>query len=126
MGTNDIILITPIISGFFFFIAPIPDVNLVSTAVCVESNSIVSLTCKATLPHKLEFPQVFKWTKNGSDITSSASSPTNPMGVVSVSTLNLTMTSSGVFVFKCEVNISVSGDPVVTNSSSLTITSQGI
>ena len=63
---------------------------------------------------------------NDIDVTSDASSPTNPKGVVSVSKLNLTMTSSGVFVFKCEVNISIPGDPIVINSSSLTITSQGM
>ena len=129
MGRNDKILIIPIINGcIFFFIAPKPDVKLVSTPVCVESNSNLSLTCTATLPlpHELEFPKVFKWTMNDSDITSDDSSPTNPKGVVSVSTLNLKMTSSGVFVFKCEVSISVPGDPVVTSSSSLTITPQGI
>ena len=63
---------------------------------------------------------------NDIDVTSDASSPTNPMGVVSVSTLNTTMTSAGVFVFRCEVSINVPGDPIVINSSTLTITSQGM
>ena len=62
---------------------------------------------------------------NENDITSSVSDPTDPKGVVSVCTLNHTMTSSGVFVFKCEVDISVPSDPVVTNSSTLTINVQG-
>ena len=110
----------------FFFTAPKPDVSLISTPVCVDSDSNVSLTCTATLPlsHKLEFAKVFKWTMNG-NITSSASDPTDPKGVVSVSTLNHRMTTSGVFVFECEVSINVTGDPVVTNSSTLTINVQG-
>ena len=110
----------------FSLTVPIQNVNLTFTPVCVDSNSNVSLTCTATLPHELKFAKVFKWTMNDIDITNNASSPTNPKGVVSVSKLNLTMTSFGMFVFKCEVSISVPGDPIVTNNSSLTITSQGI
>ena len=119
------------IAIFFLHIA-ILDVNLTSTPVCVNSSSNVSLTCTATLPHELKFPQVFnwtkvfKWTKNGTDITSSASDPTDPKGIISVSTLNTPMTTPGVFVFKCEVSINVMGDPVETNSSSSTVIVPGI
>ena len=68
---------------------------------------------------------MFKWTKDGTDITTSDNDPTNPKGVVSVSTLNTNMTDAGESVFKCEVSISVTGDPVVTSNSSLTITVLG-
>ena len=116
----------------FFLQIAILDVNLTSTPVCVNSSSNVSLTCTATLPHDLKFPQVFnwtkvfKWTRNGTDITSSASDPTDPMGITSVSTLNTPMTTPGVFVFKCEVRIDVMGDPVETNSSSSTVIVPGM
>ena len=121
------------IAIFFLHIA-ILDVNLTSTPVCVNSSSNVSLTCTATLPlpHELEFAKVFnwtkefKWTKNGSNITTSASDPTDPMGIISVSTLNTAMTTPGVFVFKCEVSIIVMGDPVETKSSSSTVIVPGM
>ena len=105
---------------------------MTSTPVCVDSNSNVSLTCTATLPHELVFAnlfkwtKVFKWTKNGTDITSRASNPIDPMDIISVSTLNTPMTTPGVFVFKCEVSINVMGDPVETNSSSLTVIAPGM
>ena len=73
----------------------------------------------------LGFKKVFKWTKDGTDITTNDNDPTNPKGVVSVSTLNTKMTNAGESVFKCEVSISVTSDPVVTSSSSSVITVLG-
>ena len=111
----------------FNSLAPTLDVNLTSTSVYLsdlDDYNNISLTCTATLPLSIElkFPKVFRWTKDGTDITTSDNDPTDPKGVVSVSTLNTIMKNAGVFVFKCEVSINVPGDPVVTNSSTLAIT----
>ena len=62
---------------------------------------------------------------SGTDVTSYASTPTDPKGIESVSTLTRELTIAGEIVFRCEVNISTPGDPVVSNSSSMTITVLG-
>ena len=62
---------------------------------------------------------------NGTDVTSDATTPTDPSGIQSISTLTRDLTIAGDIVFRCEVNISVPGDPVVSNSNSMTITVLG-
>ena len=62
---------------------------------------------------------------SGTDVTSYASTPTDPRGIESVSTLTRELTIAGDIVFRCEVNISIPGDPVVSNSNSVTITVLG-
>ena len=58
---------------------------------------------------------------SGTDVTSDATTPTDPDGIESVSTLTRDLAIAGEIVFRCEVNISVTGDPVVSNSNSVTI-----
>ena len=62
---------------------------------------------------------------SGTDVTSDATTPTNPDGIQSISILTRDLTIAGEIVFTCEVNISIPGDPVVSNSSSVTITVLG-
>ena len=62
---------------------------------------------------------------SGTDVTSDATTPTDPRGIESVSTLTRELTIAGDIVFRCEVTISIPGDPVVSNSSSVTITVLG-
>ena len=85
------------------------------------------LTCTATLPgtNQLAFDKEFTWTMNGTNVTSDATTPTDPSGIESVSTLTTDFTIAGDIVITCEVTISVPGDPVVSNNSSVTITALG-
>ena len=62
---------------------------------------------------------------SGTDVTSDATTPTDPRSIESVSNLTTNMTIAGDIVITCEVNISVPGDPVVSNSSSFVITVLG-
>ena len=62
---------------------------------------------------------------SGTDVTSDATTPTDPRGIESVSTLTTDLTIAGDIVIACEVTISVPGDPVVSNSSSFVITVLG-
>ena len=62
---------------------------------------------------------------NGTDVTSDATTPTDPRGMQSISTLTTDFTIAGDIVIFCEVNISIPGDPVVSNSNSVTVTVLG-
>ena len=62
---------------------------------------------------------------NGIDVTSEASLPTDLESIESISTLTQELTNTGDNVFRCEVNVSVPGDPIVSNSNSIAITASG-
>ena len=118
---------------YIFLLGPTPDIILTSSTLRLPAHpdyNQATLTCIATLPlppeiDELEFDKVFRWTMSGTDVTSDASTPTDPRGIQSISTLTTDFTIGGDIVFTCEVNISVPGDPVVSNSSSVTITVLG-
>ena len=118
---------------YIFLLGPTPDVNLTSSTLRLPTHPDYNqaiLTCTATLPlpleiDELEFDKVFTWTMSGIDVTSNATTPTDPSGIQSVSTLTRDLTIAGEIVITCEVTISVPGDPVVSNSSSVTITALG-
>ena len=118
---------------YIFLLGPTPDIILTSSTLRLPSHpdyNQTTLTCTATLPlppeiDELEFDKVFRWTMSSTDVTSDASTPTDPRGIESVSTLTTDFTIAGDIVITCEVTISVPGDPVVSNSSSITITVLG-
>ena len=117
---------------YIFHLGPIPDISLTSSTVRLPTHPDYNqaiLNCTATLPlpleTKLEFDKVFTWTMSGIDVTSNATIPTDPSGIESVSTLTRDFTNAGDIVVTCEVNISIPGDPVVSNSGSITITALG-
>ena len=115
---------------YIFLLGPTPDIILTSSTLHLPThpdyNQLI-LICTATLPlppetNELEFDKVFTWTMNGTDVTSDATTPTNPRGIESVSRLTRDLTIAGDIAFRCEVTISVPGDPVVSNSNSVSIT----
>ena len=118
---------------YIFLLGPTPDVNLISFTLHLPNHpdyNQVILICTATLPlppkpDELEFDKLFTWTMNGTDVTSDDTTPTNPRSIESVSTLTRNLTIAGNVVFRCEVNISIPGDAVVSNSNSVTITVLG-
>ena len=118
---------------YIFLLGPTPDIFLTSSTLRLPTHPDYNqaiLTCTATLPlppeiDELEFDKVFTWTMSGTDVTSDATTPTDPSGIESVSTLTRDLTIAGDIVFRCEVTISVPGDPVVSNSNSMTITVLG-
>ena len=86
--------------------------------------------CIATLPlppetDELVFDKFFTWIMNGINVTSDASLPADIDSIESMSILTQELTNTGDNVFRCEVNVSVPGDPIVSNSSSITITVSG-
>ena len=118
---------------YIFLLGPTPDIILTSSTLRLPTHpdyNQATLICTATLPlppeiDELQFDKEFTWTMSGTDVTSDATIPTDPRGIESVSTLTRDLTIAGDIVFSCEVNISVTGDPVVSNSSSVTITVLG-
>ena len=118
---------------YIFLLGPTPDIILTSSTLRLPTHldyNQAILTCTATLPlppetDELEFDKVFTWTMNGTDVTSDATTPTDPSGMQSISTLTTDFTIAGDIVITCEVNISIPGDPAVSNSSSMTITALG-
>ena len=122
-----------IIYMYMFLLGPTPDINLTSSTLRLPTHpdyNEATLNCTATLPlppetDELEFDKVFTWTMNGTNVTSDATTPSDPRGIESVSTLTRDLTIAGEIVITCEVTISVPGDPVVSNSSSVTITALG-
>ena len=117
----------------FILLGPTPDINLISSTLHLPTHpgyNQVTLICTATLPlppetDELVFDKVFTWTMNGINVTSEASLPTDLDSIESISTLTQELTNTGDNVFRCEVNVSVPGDPIVSNSSSITITVSG-
>ena len=118
---------------YIFLLGPTPDIILTSSTLRLPTHpdyNQATLTCTATLPlppetNQLAFDKVFTWTMSGTNVTSDATTPTDPRGIESVGTLTRDLAIAGEIVFSCEVNISVTGDPVVSNSSSVTITVLG-
>ena len=115
---------------YIFLLGPTPDIILTSSTLRLPTHPDYNqaiLTCTATLPgtNQLFFDKVFTWTMSGTNVTSDATTPTDPDGIESVSTLTRDFTIAGDIVITCEVTISVPGDPVVSNSSSITITVLG-
>ena len=118
---------------YIFLLGPTPDIILTSSTLRLPTHPDYNqaiLICTATLPlppetNELEFDKVFTWTMSGTDVTSDATTPTDPRGIETVSTLTRDLTIAGDIVFTCEVTISIPGDPVVSNSSSVTITALG-
>ena len=113
-----------------FLLGPTPDIILTSSTLRLPTHPDYNqaiLTCTATLPgtNQLFFDKVFRWTMSGTDVTNDATTPTDPRGIESISTLTRDFTIAGDIVITCEVTISVPGDPVVSNSSSVTITVLG-
>ena len=119
--------------GLYLSLGLIPDINLTPSTFHLPTHpnyNEVTLICTATLPLLLEtdelvFDKVFTWTMNGINVTSNASLPTDLDSIESISTLTQELTNTGDNVFRCEVSVSVPGDPIVSNSSSITITVSG-
>ena len=117
----------------FLSLGLILDINLTPSTFHLPTHpdyNEVTLICTATLPLLLEtdelvFDKVFTWTMNGINVTSNASLPTDLDSIESNSTLTQELNNTGDNVFRCEVNVSVPGDPIVSNSSSITITVSG-
>ena len=117
----------------FTLLGPTPDINLTSPTLRLPTHpdyNQVTLICMATLPlppetDELVFDKIFTWTMNGIDVTSEASLPTDLESIESIRTLTQELTNTGDNVFRCEVNVSVPGDPIVSNSSLITITASG-
>ena len=118
---------------YIFLLGPTPDIILTSSTLRLPTHpdyNQATLICTAILPllpeiDELEFDKVFTWTMSGTDVTSDATTPTDPRGIQSISTLTRDFTIAGDIVITCEVTISIPGDPVVSNSSSVTITALG-
>ena len=113
-----------------FLLGPTPDIILTSSTLRLPTHpdyNQATLICTTTVPgtNQLFFDKVFTWTMSGTDVTSDATTPSDPRGIESVSTLTRDFTIAGDIVITCEVTISVPGDPVVSNSSSVTITVLG-
>ena len=121
------------LSFILLSLGPTPDIILTSSTLRLPIHpdyNQATLICTATLPlppetDKLVFDKVFTWTMNGINVTSEASLPTDLDSIESISTLTQELTNTGDNVFRCEVNVSVPGDPIVSNSSSITITVSG-
>ena len=118
------------IHTYIFFLGPTPDIILTSSTLRLPTHpdyNQATLNCTATLPgtNQLAFDKVFMWTMSGTNVTGDATTPTDPRGMQSISTLTTDFTIAGDIVIICEVTISIPGDPVVSNSSSITITALG-
>ena len=121
------------LSFILLSLGPTPDIILTSSTLRLPIHpdyNQATLICTATLPlppetDELVLDKVFTWTMNGINVTSEASLPTDLDSIESMSTLTQELTNTGDNVFRCEVNVSVPGDPIVSNSSSITITVSG-
>ncbi len=108
---------------------PTPSVYLTSSAYRFpvhDDYNDQTITCTAILPLKqpvdeLEFDKEYTWKLGGVDVTSMATGPTNPDEIESVGMLNIEVSTTGDNVIECEVFIDITGDPLVTNSTTLTV-----
>ena len=78
--------------------------------------------CTATLQlitfDFLAFPKTFSW--SGPSV-SGASTPTNPTGAISQSSLQQTYTTAGSYNYSCTVSVSVPGDPTASTTDAISV-----
>ena len=117
---------------YYLLTAPTPSVSLISLSSHFPNQpnyNQITFNCTCTVPLlfnvDLEFDKVFVWTVDNVDVTSSATTPSNPRAATSLSILTQTFSSAGQYEISCRVNINVTGDPVVSSINNTVISITG-